>query len=128
MLARRLLLFASLVLLSAAFASALTTTTTSEDSGSATAPVVPSTGTGTERVRGELPARKPVLASVGDVVELDVSSDVADRVEIRDLGVEQSVEADAATTVVVIADRTGTFPISLRLSGERIGTLEVRDP
>ncbi len=123
-----MLLFASLVLLSAAFASALTTTPEKDRTTTGTASVPPSTGLSTERVQAELPATEPVIARIGDVVQIDVTATEADRVEILDLGIGQPVNRDTPTSIVLVADRAGTFPVTLRLAGERIGTLEVRAP
>jgi len=129
-LARRLLLFASLVLIAAAFSSALTTPPVREDER--TTPTTPIRGVaaipGSERIRAELPAKDPIVVDLGAVVELDVSAEEPDRVELVDLAIDAPVAPGTPATLVVTTDRIGTFPITLRLSGEQVGTLEVRAP
>ena len=125
MLARRLLLFASLLLLASALGSALGPR---EDAGrrdqSSLAPApLPS-----NRVTASLPSDDPVLADVGDIVELTVRSEQADRAEVDDLGIDAPTDARTPATLLVVADRAGRFPVTLRYSGERVGTLDVRAP
>lgn len=120
-LARRLLLFAALLLLASAVAGSLAP---EEDDGPATTPAPAAAPS--DRVRASLPADEPVVAEVGDVVELTVRADVAERVEIRDLGVDAAVGPDLPATLLLVADRAGRFPVTLRYGGTRVGTLDVR--
>lgn len=122
MLARRLLLFAALMLLAIAAAGALAPQEDDAGPGTPTAPAAAPS----DRVRASLPADEPVVAEVGDVVELTVRADVAERVEIRDLGVDAAVGPGLPATLLVIPDRAGRFPVTLRYGGKRVGTLDVR--
>jgi hypothetical protein len=79
-------------------------------------------------VTAVLPSDDPVLASVGDIVELTVRSEQADRAEVFDLAVDAPTDARTPATLLVIADRAGRFPVTLRYSGEQVGTLDVRAP
>jgi len=124
-LARRLLLFASLLLLVSALSSALRPRE-DDGSGGRSNPAVPAGSS--ERVRASLPADDPVRADVGDVVELTVRTEEAERAEIRDLGIDGPADPGLPATLLVLADRPGEFPVTLRYSGLRVGTLEVRVP
>ena len=124
MLARRLLLFASLLLLASALSSALRPD--DEPSRDSSAPAI--TAAPSDRVRASLPAVDPVRVRLGDVVELTVRAEQAERAEIRDLGIDGPADPGLPATLLVVADRAGRFPVTLRYSGERVGTLEVRAP
>ena len=76
-------------------------------------------------VSGRLPADKVVRAREGSVVELEVMSDQADEVQIDDLGVAAPVQPDLPAELRFVADEAGRFPVTLRDSGKRLGTLEV---
>lgn len=125
MLARRLLLFASLLLLASALSSALRP----RDGGGTrdrSAPVIAAAPA--DRVRAALPADDPVRADVGDVVELTVRTEQAERAEVRDFGIDGPADPGLPATLLLVVDRAGTFPVTLRYSGEQVGTLEVREP
>lgn len=122
-LARRLLLFCSIVLLAAALSSALTTSTRDDGQESVTPPVAAPAPTA--RVMAALPGDDTVSARVGDVVELNVTADETERVEIRDLGVDAVVGPGLPAKLLVVADRAGEFAVTLRYSGREIGTLTV---
>lgn len=122
-LARRILLFCSIVLLAAALSSALTTP--SRDDGDETVtPPVAAAAPG-DRVTATLPAEPDVAARVGDVVELTVDADATERVEIRGLGVDAAVGPGLPGKLLVVTDRAGEFPVTLRYSGREVGTLTV---
>jgi hypothetical protein len=124
-LARRLLLFASLLLLASALGSALRPR---EDTGRRDRSALNPAPLPADRVTAVLPSDDPVLASVGDIVELTVRSEQADRAEVFDLAVDAPTDARTPATLLVIADRAGRFPVTLRYSGEQVGTLDVRAP
>ncbi len=125
-LARRILLFCSIVLLAAALSSALTTSTR-DDGQDAVAPPVAAAAPPTARVTAALPDDATVSAQVGDVVELNVTADEPERVEIRDLGVDAVVGPGLPAKLLVVTDRAGEFAVTLRYSGREIGTLTVTD-
>ncbi|PTL56091.1 MULTISPECIES: hypothetical protein [Solirubrobacterales] len=126
MLARRLLLLLSILLLTAALSSALTAS--SRDDGDDAPPLrlTPPTSPD-DRVTANLPAERAVRARVGDVVVLRVRSADADRAEIRGLGVDVAVGSGLDGELLLVADRPGRFPVTLRYSGREIGTLAVAD-
>ena len=76
-------------------------------------------------VSGRLPADKVVRAREGNVVNLEVMSRQADEVEVDDLGVSAPVQPDLPAQLHFVAEEAGRFPVTLRDSGERVGTLEV---
>lgn len=123
-LARRMLLFFSIVLLAAALSSALTASTRDE-ADEAPTPLTRRTDP-QDRVTATLPSSRPVKALVGDVVLLTVRAEDAERVEIRPLGVDAAVGPGLPATLLLVADRVGEFPVTLRYSGREIGTLTVR--
>lgn len=126
MFARRVLLFCSIVLLAAALSSALTSSTR-EDADDAPVALAPPAAAPDDRVRAKLPSEAPVVAELGDVVELDVRAETTERVEIRALGVDAAVGPGLPAKLLVITDRAGEFPVTLRYSGRKIGTLTVTD-
>lgn len=122
-LARRILLFCTIVLLAAALSSALTAPTR-DGEDAPTAPAVARSAPD-DRVTARLPAKAEVRARVGDIVELDVRAETTDRVEIRPLGVDAAVGPGLQATLLLVADREGEFPVTLRYTGRTIGTLVV---
>jgi Na+-transporting methylmalonyl-CoA/oxaloacetate decarboxylase gamma subunit len=78
-------------------------------------------------VVARLPGRKDVRATVGDVVQVEVSHDAADVVQVAALGLSEPVEPDIAAQLVFDADRAGRFAITLRDAQQRVGTIDVRE-
>jgi hypothetical protein len=78
-------------------------------------------------VRGELPRDEVVTADVGDVVELTIHAEAADKAQIPALGLDVPVEPDVPGTLRLVADREGRFPVRLRWAGEEVGVLQVGD-
>jgi hypothetical protein len=76
-------------------------------------------------VNARLPAPRDVKAKVGDIVQLEVSHDAQDVVQVLSLGVSEPVERDLDAQLVFDADRPGRFAVTLRDAGTRIGTVEV---
>ena len=73
-----------------------------------------------------LPADKVVRAREGDVVDLEVMSAQPDEARIDDLGVSGPAGPGLPADLRFVADQAGRFPVTLRDSGERVGTLERR--
>ena len=126
MLARRILLYTAVLLLALTIASALTPrddegddtpTTTTPRAGSPSAP---------DRVEAAFPSEDPVRVREGDIVEVTVEATEADRVAIEDLGIRGPVGPGLDAPLVFVADRAGTFPVTLRFTERTIGTLTVR--
>jgi hypothetical protein len=126
-LARRILLYTAVLLLALTIASAFNPRDDEDDDAPPTA-TVPRAGSPSapERVEVAFPASDPVRVRVGDIVEISVKAPEADRVAIEDLGVRGPVGPGIDSPLVVVADRAGTFPVTLRFTERRIGTLTVR--
>jgi hypothetical protein len=124
---RSILLFVALLLLIAALASVIAPREGNVVGRSTTqppqlAPPPPAART----VTGQLPADGTVEATVGDVVDLTVTADHPDEVQIFDLGLQAPVDADLPGVLQFVADEPGRFAVTLRYSGERVGVLVVR--
>ena len=121
---RRVLVAAAVLLALAALLSSLSPRTQR-----AVAPSRPQPDAGAGRpartVSGRLPADKVVRAREGSVVELQVTNPQADEVRIDDLGVSAPVQPDLPADLRFVADEAGRVPVTLRDSGQRLGTLEV---
>ena len=78
-------------------------------------------------VHARLPAQNAVVAHVGDVVQIDVSHDAQDVVQVPALGVEEPVERNIDAQLVFDADRAGRFAVTLRDAGTRVGTVDVKE-
>jgi hypothetical protein len=121
---RRLLLFAVLLIVGTSLVSATTTQDRRADDSGKRAETPPSNPPASV-VEASLPANKEVRARVGDVVRLRVRAPSFDVVELAGLAVEEPVEADQPTELVLVADREGRFRVRLRDANEAIGTLRV---
>ena len=77
-------------------------------------------------VRGRMPARRPLTAAVGDVVDLSVSMTEADEAQIEPLAVQAPGEPAMPAQLQFVAASPGRFAVVLRDSGRRVGTLVVR--
>lgn len=78
-------------------------------------------------VHARLPAPNAVVAHVGDVVQIDVTHDAQDVVQVPALGVEEPVERGIDGELVFDADRAGRFAVTLRDAGTRVGTVDVKE-
>ena len=78
-------------------------------------------------VHARLPAPNAVVAHVGDVVQIDVTHDAQDVVQVPALGVEEPVERGIDGELVFDADRAGRFAVTLRDAGTRVGTVDVTE-
>jgi hypothetical protein len=123
---RRVALFFVLLIVIGAIANA----TVPREKG-ATAPTAPPAAAPTSApadiVHARLPAQNAVVAHVGDVVQIDVSHDAQDVVQVPALGLEEPVERNIDGQLVFDADRAGRFAVTLRDAGTRIGTLDVKE-
>jgi hypothetical protein len=123
---RRIVLFCLLLVVIGAIASA---TVPRERRAPAENPFPPAAaGPPADVVDGRLPSTKEIRAEVGDVLELDVSHDAEDVVQIPTLGVSDPVGPGTDGRLVFDADRPGRFAVTLRDAGRRIGTIEVKQP
>jgi hypothetical protein len=128
MLLRRMLLFASLLLVMGAIASAI-----SPRERKATAPPrtaqapgtgIPDRAAAARRVDANLPGR-PVRLKVGDIVTLHVAAPGPEQVSIPDLGLFEPADADLPAEFHLVADQAGRYPVMLGLAGRQVGMLEV---
>jgi hypothetical protein len=78
-------------------------------------------------VEARLPGKRAVRARVGDIVQLDVSHDAEDVVEVLSLGLSEPVEPGIAAQLVFDADRPGRFAVTLRDAQRRVGTIDVKE-
>jgi hypothetical protein len=125
---RSILLFVAVLLLIAALASVIAPREGNVAGPSATqTPHAASAPPPTARtVTGRLPADGTVEATEGDIVDLTVTADHPDEVQIFDLGLQAPVDADLPGVLQFVADEPGRFAVTLSYSGERVGVLVVR--
>lgn len=76
-------------------------------------------------VTASVPSKAPIEARLGEVVTIDATSATDDLVDLPDLGIDAPVGPDLPAQLQLVADTPGTFPIVLRYSGKRVGTLVV---
>jgi FtsP/CotA-like multicopper oxidase with cupredoxin domain len=130
MAGRRLLLFVVLLITIGAVASA--TVPRGEDATfrrQRTAPPPPAPAQALPAatvVEAKLPGRD-VRAKVGDIVQVRVTNDDADVVQVPALGLSEPVEPDLAAELVFDADRAGRFAVTLRDAQKRVGTIDVEE-
>jgi hypothetical protein len=124
---RSILLFVALLLLIAALASVIAPRGGNVVGRSTTQPPqLAAPPPAARTVTGQLPADRTVEATVGDIVELTVTADHPDEVQIFDLGLQAPVDADLPGVLQFVADEPGRFAVTLRDSGQRVGVLVVR--
>ena len=123
---RRLALFFVLLILVGAIADA-TVPREKDQPPPATPPAVAPAAPAADIVRGRLPGTGEVVAHVGDIVQIDVTHDAQDVVQVPSLGVSEPVERGIDAQLVFDADRAGRFAVTLRDAGERLGTVEVKE-
>jgi hypothetical protein len=120
---RRVLLFAVLLVVIGVIASA----TVPRERDAPVRPTVPAPRAAADVVAARLPGRRDVRARVGDIVQLEVTHDAQDVVQVLTLGVSEPVEPGFAAQLTFDADRAGRFAVTLRDAGRRIGTLDVKE-
>jgi hypothetical protein len=126
MATRRLLLFVVLLVVIGAVASA----TVPREQDTPERPTTPEPAPVTPQadiVEAKLPGKSDVRARVGDIVQLEVSHDAQDEVQIPTLGVSEPVDPGLPAQLVFDADRPGRFAVTLRDAEKRIGTVEVQE-
>jgi hypothetical protein len=127
MAGRRLLLFVVLLIAIGAVANA----TVPREQGAPVRPPAPSPvpeqpGPAANVVQARLPGRRDVRARVGDVVQLEVTHDAEDVVQVLALGVSEPVEPGIAAQLIFDADHPGRFAVTLRDAQRRVGTIDVK--
>ena len=89
------------------------------------APATPAREDVTAAVRKTLPRDRVVRARVGDNIELTVTAREPDSATIDALGLTDSAIPGAPAQFSFRANRAGTFPVMLTLSGRRAGRVVV---
>ena len=125
MLLRRMLLFASLLLVMGAIASAITPRKDRATAPPKTTPAPAAAATPVRQVEATLPDDKIVRARVGDQVTLRVRSRGPDQAEIVGLGVSRPADADLPAEIDFIAPEPGRYPVTLSLADRSVGVVEV---
>jgi hypothetical protein len=90
-------------------------------------PVSPRTSPAANVVEARLPGRRDVRARVGDIVQLEVTHDAQDVVQVSALGLSEPVEPGIAAQLVFDADHPGRFAVTLRDAQRRVGTIDVKE-
>jgi hypothetical protein len=128
MVGRRLLLFVVLLIAIGAVANATVPREQDAPVRRPEPPPVPSEASAAASVvEARLPGRRDVRARVGDIVQLEVTHDAADVVQVPALGVSEPVEPGIAAQLVFDADHSGRFAVTLRDAGRRVGTIDVKE-
>jgi hypothetical protein len=76
-------------------------------------------------VTGTLPGDRTVVARPGDVVRLQVRSDVPDEAEIAALGVHAPADPSVPAELDLVAGAPGRYEVDLRYSARPVGMLVV---
>lgn len=135
-LRRIAILFAVLLVASAALTAVAPRPDPADDERpTSSAPVTPAptregedgAGNVTDAVRGTLPREKIVRARVGDNIELTVTARELDSATVDGFGLTDAASPGAPAQFSFRADRSGNFPVTLTLSGRRVGRIVVRD-
>jgi translation initiation factor IF-1 len=128
MVGRRLLLFVVLLIAIGAVANATVPREQDAPVRRPEPPPVPSEASpAASVVEARLPGRRDVRARVGDIVQLEVTHDAADVVQVPALGVSEPVEPGIAAQLVFDADHSGRFAVTLRDAQRRVGTIDVKE-
>jgi hypothetical protein len=126
MAGRRVLLFVALLIVIGAVASA-TVPREQDPPVRRTLPAPVQSGPAADVVVGRLPGARDVRARVGDIVQIQVTNDAQDTVQVVALGLSEPVERGIPAQLVFDADRPGRFAVTLRDAARRIGTVEVSE-
>jgi len=126
LLRRVAILFAVLLVLSVALTAVAPRRDPNPESRRASPPAItPAREDVTAAVRKTLPRDRVVRARVGDNIELTVTAREPDSATIDALGLTDSAIPGAPAQFSFRANRAGTFPVMLTLSGRRAGRVVV---
>lgn len=110
-----------------------TTTSTATQASPETRPSPPGKDGAAARQGGDtavseatLPSPDPVEARTGERVILSIRSEAPEILAVRDLGVQAPVGPGTGGVLDLISAQPGRYPITLALSGRRVGELRVR--
>jgi hypothetical protein len=126
-LARRLLLFAAVLMLLAVAAAGLAPQQPVDDVAPPRSSL-PSGSEVVEEISAEPGSETRVVVNRGDVLQLEVSGEVLDSVLIERLDRMESIEPSTPARFELLAEADpGVYPIRLVEADRRIGYLEIRD-
>jgi hypothetical protein len=74
------------------------------------------------------PRVKPLTVGLGDVVSIVGRSETDDVLDVPAFGVDTPVGPQTPGDLLLVADQVGRFPVVLRYSQRRVGTLVVTQP
>lgn len=77
-------------------------------------------------VKARLPATSPVDVSLGTRVQLSVKGSTPEILAIDELGVRSPAGAGTRATLDFVASAPGRFPVTLAISGQRVGEVRVK--
>jgi hypothetical protein len=127
-LARRLLLFAAVLLLLATLAAALAPRPPLADAPPSALPAsADGAGTIERRISAEPGESTVVSVRQGEILQLEVEGDLLDSVQLQGLDRIDGVEPLTPARFVVLGERPGVYPIRLLEAGRRIGRLEITE-
>jgi hypothetical protein len=123
---RRMLLFATALLLVGAIVSAVAQRDDRPSAPARTAPAVAGAAGGPRRIEATLPADSPVRARVGDVVHLSVKAPGPEQIDIPGLGLSEPADAQTPAVVDFVAPAKGSYDVNLSLANTKVGVVEVQ--
>ena len=127
MLARRLLLFAAVLMLLTTLASAIAPRQPLPAPGAvAPDPALPAGGVLERRISADPGSDASVTMRRGELLRLEVEGDVLDAVAIERLDRVEGIEPLTPARFEVLAEEPGVYPIRLVEAGRRIGRIEIR--
>jgi hypothetical protein len=127
-LARRLLLFAAVLLLLATLAAALAPRPPLADAPPSALPApAGESGTIEHTISADPGAKTTITLRKGDILQLEVSGDMLDSVQLVGLDRIDGVEPLTPARFQVLAERPGVYPIRLLEADRRIGKLEITE-
>ena len=128
MLARRLLLFAAVLLLLATLAAALAPRPPLPDAPPSALPAADGgAGTIERTISAEPGARTAITLRKGEILQLEVAGDMLDSVQLVGLDRIDGVEPLTPARFQVLGERPGVYPIRLIEADRRIGRLEITE-
>ena len=123
---RRMLLFATALLLVGAIVSAVAQRDDRATAPQRTAPAVAGAAAGPRRIEATLPADSPVRARVGDVVRLHVRTPGPEQIDIPGLGLSEPAGTGEPADFDFVAPAKGSYEVKLSLANTKVGVVEVQ--
>jgi hypothetical protein len=128
MLARRLLLFAAVLMLLAALAAGLAPQEPVNEAPAVPSSSLPEGGTVVKEIPAATGSDTRVVVRRGELLHLQVSGYVLDSVLIEGLDLMDAIEPSTPARFEILADTdVGVYPIRLVDADRRIGSIEITD-